>query len=319
MEAHQIVLAVAGVVALLFAVAIGFSARMMIAPGRAALWTDPRQAAGIDYQDVEFEALDGTRLEGWFLPARAAGRAATLIVLHGWPWNRLGTRQDSLLNDFPGGKRVELMPLVKAYHDAGYAQLLFDIRNFGQSEQRGVYTAGWLEHLDLLGALDYLQTRDDVDLDRIGAIGFSNGGNCIVFALAHTDRLKAGIAVQPTTVGDFFRNFNKAFGPVGRVMGWGTQIVYSLAGGPKLDSIQPVYALRGAASTPMLYVQSTGDVWGSVADVKAMMSATPVARGLFPETTHRFDGYLYMVEHPEVSLEFFAEHLHVPEVTRAAG
>ncbi|MEN8128839.1 MAG: prolyl oligopeptidase family serine peptidase [Pseudomonadota bacterium] len=312
MPITQIALITAGVVVLLFAVGIAFSARMMIAPGRTALWTDPEKAADIPYQNVEFPAADGTSLKGWFLPARYEGRAPTLLMLHGWPWNRLGTLQKSLINHFPGGKRVELMPLVKAYHEAGYAQLLFDIRNFGESMRNGVYTAGWKEHLDLLGALDYLDTRPDVDPDRIGAIGFSNGGNCIVFALAHTDRLKVGIAVQPTTVAGFMKNFTKPFGPIGKVLGWGTQIFYSLAGGPKLETIQPVHALRGAAATPMLYVQSTGDKWGSVDDVKRMIAATPVAEGLFPETTHRFDGYIHMVKHPEVSLGLFAKHLSIP-------
>lgn len=293
----------------LFGIAAAFSARLMVKPYRTPLWTDPKEACGLAFEDVAFDATDGVPIKGWFVPAEQAGPAPTILLLHGWPWNRIGTRQDRALSDFPGGKPVDLMPLLAAYHAAGYAVLMYDIRNFGQSGGDGLYTAGWLEHRDLLGAIDYLDTRDDVDPDRLGAVGFSNGGNCIVFALAHTDRLNAGIAIQPTTVSVFMGNFTRPFGPIGRMLGKATQLFYSLRGGPKLSHIQPTQALIGAAQTPMLYVQSTGDRWGTRADVEAMIDATPVAEGYFPETEHRFEGYQHMVAHPKRSLDFLARHM----------
>lgn len=294
---------------ILFGVAAAFSARLMVKPYRTPLWTDPQKACGLAFEDVAFEAIDGVPIKGWFIPAAGDAPAPTIILLHGWPWNRLGTRQDRPLSDFPGGKSVDLVPLLPAYHAAGYAVLMYDIRNFGESGGDGLYTAGWLEHRDLLGAIDYLDTRSDVDPDRLGAVGFSNGGNCIVFALAHTDRLKAGVAIQPTTVSVFMGNFTRPFGPIGRMLAKATQHFYSLRGGPKLAHIQPILALRGAARTPMLYVQSTGDRWGTREDVAAMVAATPVAEALYPVTDHRFDGYRHMVEHPEIALTFLARHL----------
>ncbi|MCB9546672.1 MAG: prolyl oligopeptidase family serine peptidase [Myxococcales bacterium] len=295
----------------LYLLGCAFSARTMVRPGRQKLWTDPKAAAGIDFEAISFPAPDGVTLRGWFLPAPAAitRPAPTLIIIPGWLWNRLGNAQNNLLNDFPGGKRVELMPLASAYHQAGYSVLMFDVRGFGESDRSGPYTAGWQEHLDLLGALDWLQARPDVDAERIGAIGFSNGGNCIVFALAHTEALKAAIAVQPTKLSLFMANYMKPFGLVGRLFGWGTGVFYRLGGGPDLRLIDPLYALRGAARTPTLYVEGTGDRWGSVAHVQTLEAATPVAEGLYPETGHRFDGYNHMVAHPELSLAFFGRHL----------
>jgi uncharacterized protein len=148
-----------------------------------------------------------------------------------------------------------------------------------------------------------------VDQTRIGAIGFSNGGNCIAFALPHTTRMKAAIAVQPATVSVFMENYTRPYGIVGRLLAAGTQLIYSLCGGPKLSYIQPALALRGAGNTPVLYVESTGDTWGTREDVQRMVDATPQAETLFPETKHRFEGYQYMVAHPEISLAFFARHM----------
>lgn len=308
--AHVLLYLVLAAVVLL-AVIIFFSARSMAFPGRAPLWTDPKKAHGIAYEHVVFPATDGTRLKGWFVPppAGTVSPASTIVIMHGWLWNRLGNAQDNVVNDFPGGKRVELLPLAFELHKAGYAVLMFDFRNFGESDTMGVYTGGWLEHRDLLGALDYLETRGDVDQARIGAIGFSFGGNCIAFALAHTKRLRAAIAVQPATVSVFMENYTRPYGAIGRLLAAGTQFVYSLCGGPKLSHIQPALALRGAANTPVLYVESTGDKWGTRDDVQRMVAATPNAETLFPETKHRFEGYQYLVAHPEITLAFFARHM----------
>src|SRR5688572_3072899 len=154
----QAVLVVFAVVAGLWVVIGLGSARSIVWPGRARVWSNPRKETGLDYEDVAFAARDGVRLKGWMIPAADArgDPRASIILVHGWLWNRLGNQQSNPINDFPGGKRVMLMPLAAELARAGYNVLMFDLRNFGESERRGVYTGGWLESRDLLGALDYL-------------------------------------------------------------------------------------------------------------------------------------------------------------------
>ena len=41
------------------------------------------EVLGIDYEDVYFPSEDGTRLHGWFLPARTQPGWATVVQLHG--------------------------------------------------------------------------------------------------------------------------------------------------------------------------------------------------------------------------------------------
>lgn len=88
----------------------------------------------------------------------------------------------------------------------------------------------------------------------------------------------------------------------------GAQLIYSISGGPKLSHIQPRLRLRGVINTPTLDVESRVIHEGSVQNVQRKIDATSNAQGLFPETTHRFDGYRYTVARPDISPEFFTRY-----------
>jgi dipeptidyl aminopeptidase/acylaminoacyl peptidase len=302
-----------GVVVGLTLIVAAFTARLIIRPGRARVWSTPA-SAGLAYEDVSFKARDGVPLVGWFMPAPAsAGKVAPVVVsVHGWPWCRMGTQANSLLNDLPGSRPVHLLPFFKRLHDEGYSVLAADHRNFGDSPNAGVITGGWLESHDLLGAIDYLNARADVDMERVGVIGFSQGGTTLLFAAPHTDVIKAGIAVQPTTAKVFATHYARALtGPFAPVINSLSQLFYSLAGGPSLSSIKPALASAGARF-PLLFIQGTGDRWGSVADVEHMASMAPQGTAIYPETSHRFEGYTWVLDHPEITMNFFRTHLTAP-------
>ena len=154
----------AGVVVLiptvLMPVSIGYFATHIL---RA---TVPTPNLGAAPEDVSFTTSDGLRLEGWFVPSR---NGATVIA-------------------FPGrsGPQKHTRMLVKH----GYGVLLFDRRGEGASEgDPNIF--GWSGDRDLHAAAKYLQSRPDVDPDRIGGIGFSVGGEMLIHAAAHSDAFKA--------------------------------------------------------------------------------------------------------------------------------
>jgi uncharacterized protein len=310
---HGVLLNVLWVAIGLVLIAAAFSARLIIKPGRAHIWSTPKEV-GLRYEDVTFTAQDGLPLVGWFIPApeRAGERAPVVISVHGWPWCRMGTQANNIINDLPGSRPVHLMPFFKRLHEEGYSVLAPDIRNFGDSPSKGLVTGGWLERYDLLGALDYLQTRSDVDTDRVGVLGWSQGGTILVFASSHTDRIKAGIAVQPTSANVFAVNYARSLmGPLALIINPLSQLFYSLAGGPALSSIKPALAGAGARF-PILFIQGSGDRWGARSDVEQMTSMAPQATAIYPETSHRFEGYSWVLEHPEVTMDFFRTHLAAP-------
>jgi pimeloyl-ACP methyl ester carboxylesterase len=125
---------------------------------------------GLAYRQVEFSSRDGLRLSGWYVPG--SNRAA-VIMMHGG-----------------GTQGIDLGQHAAALARHGYGVLLFDLRAHGRSEGH-TCTYGWRETNDLLGAIDYVQGRDDVDAGRIGVFGFSLGGQIALRTAAQTDTIRA--------------------------------------------------------------------------------------------------------------------------------
>ena len=126
----------------------------------------PSPNLGAAHEDVAFTTSDGLRLRGWFVPSR---NGATVIA-------------------FPGrsGPQKQTRMLVRN----GYGVLLFDRRGEGVSDgDPNIF--GWGGDRDLHAAAAYLQSRQDVDGSRIGAIGLSVGGEMLLRAAAHSDAFKA--------------------------------------------------------------------------------------------------------------------------------
>jgi dienelactone hydrolase len=67
----------------------------------------------------------------------------------------------------------------------GYGVLLFDRRGEGVSEG-DPNILGWQGERDIRAAVAYLQSRPDVDPERIGAIGLSVGGEMLIEAAAES-------------------------------------------------------------------------------------------------------------------------------------
>lgn len=298
-----------------------FFARNIIKPPQKKLWAFPSDI-GMDYEDVQFPARDGVRISGWFIPAASGTQnGATLIITHGWLWNRLGIPSDNLLSRVDGSTPIDLLRFAHGLHQEGFNLLMIDLRNHGESASTPPVTFGLQESSDLLGAVDYLNGRsangssqnDNVNINRnrIGAVGFSMGANTVLYALPQTDDIKAAIVVQPTSIGRFTRRYGRELlGSLGGVIVTLSEAIYRRQGGIPFDAIQPAFPVAGAGDVPILYVQGDGDRWGSVADVEQMVAGTPNARGpLYVDSSHRFDGYQYLIDNPKIAAAFFEQQL----------
>lgn len=166
----------------------------------------PADAARIGLRDVAFATAEGTRLRGWYAPAR--NRAAVLLV-HG-----------------SGGDRRQLLDEARVLAGAGYGVLLFDLPGHGESEGR--ITFGSAERAAVRAALDFLTRRPDVDPDRVGVYGFSLGGYTAVQVAARDRRVRAvAIAGVPT---DLTEQTRYEYRRGGRAAQWGALLAHRLVG-----------------------------------------------------------------------------------------
>ena len=124
-------------------------------------------------QPITFPSRSHVTIAGSFFPGR---KLTTVLLSHGY-----------------GDNQEQMLPYVEFLHRAGFTVMTYDMRNRGRSGGRAV-TLGALEPLDLVSAVDYLTTRDDIDQNRIGALGLSLGAATTILAAADDRRIGAVVA-----------------------------------------------------------------------------------------------------------------------------
>ncbi len=119
---------------------------------------------GFRFENLEFSSADGTRLHGWFLPARGKKAKGTIVFSHG-----------------NAGSVGHHLGFTMWLVEAGYNVMMYDYRGFGKSggevDRRGMID-------DVKAAFTTVRTRADIDPDRIISFGHSLGGAKSVTALA---------------------------------------------------------------------------------------------------------------------------------------
>jgi hypothetical protein len=129
----------------------------------------PEPDFGTAYEEVSLETSDGVTLDGWYVPSRNGA-----VVLA-----------------FPGRGQGQDEARFLAEH--GYGVLMFDRR--GEATSEGDPNAvGWSSTKDIEAAIDFVRQQPGVDPDRVGAIGFSVGGEMLLQAAAGNDDLRAVVS-----------------------------------------------------------------------------------------------------------------------------
>jgi fermentation-respiration switch protein FrsA (DUF1100 family) len=130
----------------------------------------------LEYESVSFETADGLTLHGWYIPSH---NGAAIMLYHPIASNRIGTI-------FHAG--------MLASH--GYGVLMMDIRAHGESEG-DLMPYGGPEAEDALAAVDFMQSREDVEPDRIGAMGLSLGTHLVILGAARSQAIRAVVVDGP--------------------------------------------------------------------------------------------------------------------------
>lgn len=162
--------------ALFFKFFLTYGIQFYLHPARTPFKDHP-QNHGFPFEDVLFRSEDGIPLKGWLIPlSRGVTEKGTVILCHGYSGNK----------DWD----LDRVPFLR---EDGYNVLLFDFRGHGESGEN--YTSiGYFETLDLMGAVNYLKNREDVDPSRIFVMGVSMGAAVCILTAAKSPDIKAVVA-----------------------------------------------------------------------------------------------------------------------------
>jgi len=136
-------------------------------------------------EEVSFES-DGVVIRGDLYLPDGPGPHPTVVMAGGWCYV----------------KELRQPNYAKAFVDAGMAALIFDYRNLGASDgEIRQHLDPWQQIEDYKNAISFVETRDDLDADRIAAWGISySGGHALILA-AIEPRIKAAVANVPVIDG----------------------------------------------------------------------------------------------------------------------
>jgi dipeptidyl aminopeptidase/acylaminoacyl peptidase len=171
-------------IALAFCLAMGLVARWTGAIEAIAFFHPRTTLHGPHpgFEDVTIHTPDGCELHAWFMPARGLDAAS-------------GKRAPAIIHCHGNMGDISEHATTSAYiTQCGVSVLLFDYRGFGRSSPRS-YVCREDACVDAEAAYAYLKSRPDVDPDRIGAFGYSLGGNFALDLAARHPEIKCVVAV----------------------------------------------------------------------------------------------------------------------------
>jgi hypothetical protein len=144
----------------------------------------PKQMLNLNYRQVSFNAKDGAKLDGWFVPCTTRMSDSTVIIVPG----------RSLTKNL-------LLPYVNVISSSGYNVFLFDLRGNGSSSGHK-YSFGINEANDVVGAVDYLRNNCSESSKYVFGFGISEGASALIAAASKDERF-SGIVIDSTSGYDF--------------------------------------------------------------------------------------------------------------------
>ncbi|KAG9751917.1 alpha/beta-hydrolase, partial [Aureobasidium melanogenum] len=272
---------------------------------------------GMRYEDIWFPSLDGTILQGWFIPA--VNSKKVIIANHPMTCNRYGYPGHLKGYEGFGGFEVNFLPDYKALHDAGYNIICYDLRNHGLSDQGtgGMCGAlGYYEARDVVGSVNYARSRPETKDNEIGLLSRCMGGNATIHAMTLFPKcfegIKALILLQAVSGYAFVEKgaINAGLDVQATVTAFDKRI-YELTGF-RLNELTPI-PLAKNVTMPTLFAQVRKDVLIDAAkDTQAIFDALSSKEKKMiwiEDTTRRFDGYNYFAEKPSEMIQWFNKYV----------
>ncbi len=232
-----LVLAIFLLIAFLVPVGLGWLSFWAVTHPPCGVGPAPDQY-NLQAEDISIPSRIGVEFRGYFFPGT---NGATIIVPPAYGQNRTG-----LLH--------EVHILVRR----GFNVLTYDSR---PCTGIAPHSLGIWEADDILDALAYLETRDNIDLSRIGLHGFSQAGASNLFAAARSTAFKAVVAeggyvdygLQTLSIGQSSDPFTVLFG-------LGAQFAYRIVTGFQMSQLKLLEVIPDIAPVRVLLVYGTHEL-----------------------------------------------------------
>jgi cephalosporin-C deacetylase len=153
---------------------------------------------GAQVYEAHYDGWDGARISAWYLTPDKEGPFPTLVQYHGYSGSKMDLYRYLMwvLQDYAvlavdmrgqSGNSTDPTPYTGG-HVRGWMTLgIMDPREY---YYRGVY-------MDCVRALDFVSGRPEVDADRIGIMGMSQGGGLTLAVAALDDRAVLAMPEMP--------------------------------------------------------------------------------------------------------------------------
>lgn len=169
-----------------------------------------------------------------------------------------------------GAGRGDSIDAIQVYHERGYNVLSYRARVcFGAT-----HSLGYIEVTAIGDTLDYLRSRGDIDMRKIGLHGFSAGGATVLMALARYPEVRTAIAHGGYE--DFERLLDAEAAQLGS-LDWlfsaGARLAYRMATGLDISVLKPIDGVIASAPRPILLIYGSREA--SLTAAYAMVDAAP--------------------------------------------
>lgn len=163
---------------------------------RAQVIPSPVKSTGMLFnENIYFKAKDGVKLAGKITRLKnVTGPVPGIIFMStSGPQDRQG-------NNPIGNISTHTNDILDRLSNEGYLVLRYDDRGIGESGGDFSRNSLSAQASDLLGAIEFLKTRQDVDSARIAVIGHGEGANAVLHTASELKELKAVILLAPSSI-----------------------------------------------------------------------------------------------------------------------
>jgi len=241
---------------------------------------------GLPFTTIRISGSHGKALFGWFV---AAGEepAPVVAIMHGW-----------------GGNAELMLPFAQLLHQAGYATLLLDARNHGQSDSDD-YSSMPRFAEDLECGLGWLKQQPQVDTQRCYLLGHSVGAAAALLLASRRHDVAGVVSIAAFAhPARLMRRQMRAHHIPYHPIGWLILRYVEWTIGFRFDEIAPCNTIR-QITCPVLLVHGEADNTVPPQDAQVIYANRPgeqVELLLIPNTGH--DSRDSIMQHGEALIRF---------------